>query len=171
MSSGLGAPLPGLAGPWTPTVPALRGVLQDGASACPPTLPTARRSACPPRLAPPVRTLWSPALLQTLLFRGPKSPQKPSISQPIRHHPKSTPNRLLKLSPFPRDAQTGSCQSSLNPHLCPPGGSTAAVVSGSDRSGSSAPSVPLPPGSQVGPCPAPASVLPHSRPVFPGRNL
>lgn len=67
------------------------------------THPALRQAPCLP--APPSRLPSAPSgpwlCCRPCCSEVQGTLQKPSTSQPFRHHPRSTPNRLLKLPPFP----------------------------------------------------------------------
>lgn len=127
VSSEVGAPLPGLAGPWTPTVPTLRGVPGDGGLGLP-THPARSRALGLP--APPSRLPPASSGPPHTPHPGSAAEGQGTLRNPAPASPLGTTQVLHQPSPptvpLPRDARTGSCQPSLNPHLCPPRGSTAA---------------------------------------------
>lgn len=103
VSSEVGAPLPRLAGPWTPTVPTLRGVPGDGGLGLPahPARSRALGLPAPPSRLPPASS-GPPHTPPRLCCGGPRDPQKPSTSQPFGHHPSPPPTVSSNCPPSPR---------------------------------------------------------------------
>lgn len=137
-----------------------------------PTLPFARRPAWPPRPRASLLHSLVPGSAADPAVRRSKEPfRNPAPACPLGTILGPPPTVSSNCPPSPETPGPARA-SHRRTHICVlTVRAQLPVISGSDLSGSSAPSPPLDPGPQVGPCLAPASFLPHSHLLLSGGNL